>query len=311
MNITLFYNLGLTQPEIEFIDVNLQTDNLLFIDPRLIESVKSNGYISEMRDIIEIFWGELIKSVRTNDKSKTTSLLSGLSEPNETRLGYAHTNLKRDPQGNSVGPKLKPKIVSAIITNKAVRTGILSHFGDAELFIPDISCDRISDITTKVVKATLIKFTQQQCELLKIPMKKVRQKDIFNPNTLKWEKKDVNLPVYSNGKPIIFVPKEIVRLENSASSNVSCFYRYAIRKFIKYDKDLLKEVNGSGKNKEIQLCDIKNEFPLSKDKLVDWSLRHPKLLVDYKTDKLNSKLKPLSDEEIESIVYKDSHKRAS
>jgi hypothetical protein len=50
------------------------------------------------------------------------------------RLGYAFSK----PHGNSVADKLKPKIVQAIQMNKAVRTGVLSHFSDAELFIEDI-----------------------------------------------------------------------------------------------------------------------------------------------------------------------------
>jgi len=47
---------------------------------------------------------------------------------------------------------------------------------------------------------------------------------------------------YYYGKPIIFVPKYIVRLENAAGQNVSCFYRYAIRQFISNDREMLEDV---------------------------------------------------------------------
>jgi len=306
MNISLQYHLGKTQEHLDFIDVKLDTDNLLFIDPRLIEAMgKSSKLYTNMQLNIEAFWGELIKSIKLKDAALMNRLLSGLSEPNETRLGYAFSK----HTGNSIGKKLKPKLIKAIISNKAVKTGILSHFSDVELFIEDISCDRVSDITTKIIKSALIGFTQEQCNLLKIPMAKLKQKDIFNHLTFKWEIQEVELPIDDYGKAVIFVPKEIVRLENSATSNISCFYRYAIRKFIKHDKDMLKDISGSGKNKEIQLCDIKSEFPLSKESLTEWTHRFPKLLVDYKTDHMNVRLKPLTTEQIERIVYSDIYKQ--
>lgn len=299
MNISTFYKLGKTQTELEFVDVRLDTDNLLFVDPRLIESITGNSLVSIMQSSIEAYWGELIKSVKAKDSVMMKSLLSGLSEPNETRLGYSHS--KRS--GNSVGNKLKPKIITAITTNKAVKTGILSHFADLELFIPDINCDRISDITTKIIKAQLIEFTQIQAKKLGIKLYPTVQKDIFNYTTFKWETQKVELPLDDDDKAVIFVPKELVRLENSANSNINCFYRYAIRKFIKYDLDMLKGIQGSGKDQEIQLCDIKNQYPLSKQELTNWSMKYGKLLVDYKTDHLNGRLRSLTDEEIERIVY--------
>ncbi len=117
--------------------------------------------------------GRSIKNIRKKDIKTLYKTLSGLSEPNETRLGFAISKKK----GNSISKKIKPKLIEAIQRNKAVQTGILSDFADAELFIEDIGPDRISDITTKIIKSELVKFTQEQCNSLKIPMEKVRQKD--------------------------------------------------------------------------------------------------------------------------------------
>ena len=98
---------------------------------------------------------ELIKLVRAKDTKGLARILSGMKEPNETKLGYSSNRIK----GNSISKKLKPKLIDAIKNNKAVQTGILSHFADVELFIEDISSDRISDITTKIIKSNLIDFT--------------------------------------------------------------------------------------------------------------------------------------------------------
>jgi len=179
LNIATHYGLGKDQRELDFVDVNLKNDNLLFIDPRLIEI--SNAPLSKkMQMNIEMFWAELIKLVRAKDTKGITRILSGMKEPNETKLGYSSNRIK----GNSISKKLKPKLIDAIKNNKAVQSGILSHFADVELFIEDISSDRISDITTKIIKSNLIEFTQEQCKIHNIPMSNFHQKDIFNRENL-------------------------------------------------------------------------------------------------------------------------------
>ena len=296
-NISFYYNLGSRQPNLSFVDIKLDSDNLLFIDPRLIES-SEDSFVQEMQLYIEAYWGELIKRVRSKDVKKIYAILSGLKEPHETRLGYSFSK----SSGNSVAGKLKPKIIDAISRNKAVQSGVLSHFADVELFIEDVSSDRISDITTKIIKSVLIKYTQEQCRLHGILMKPVTQDDVFDKSELKWKREEYELPVYY-GNPIIFVPKEIVRLKNGAGKNINCFYRYAIRHFIHHDSSMLVDVSASGKDGLILLKDVKAEYPISKESLTNWGIKYGKLLVDYKTDHLNGILRPLTDSEIMGIVY--------
>ena len=301
MNISDYFKLGYQQTKLDFVDIRLNTDNLLFVDPRLIESLET-PLAKKMQKHLEIFWGELIKNVKQKSFKQADYLLSGLSEPNETRLGYAFSK----HHGNSVGNKLRQRISNTIYNNKAVKTGVLSHFADIELFFEDISSDRISDMTTKIIKSVLIEFTQEQCKIHNIPMKTFVQKDIFDCNTLKWVNKKVELPEYFD-KPIIFVSKNVVRLENTAGKNVSCFYRYAIRQFVYNDTKMLKDVSASGKDGKILIRDIKSQYPLSKESLTNWSIHFGKLLVDYKTDHLNGRLRVLSDAEIIEIIYDEGY----
>ncbi|MBL7558926.1 hypothetical protein JAO71_03835 [Olleya sp. YSTF-M6] len=301
MNISNYYNLGCQQSNLDFVDVRLNTDNLLFVDPRLIENLQT-PLAKKMNKHLEVFWGDLIKNVKSKSFDQADYLLSGLSEPNETRLGFAFSK----HYGNSVGYKLRQKIAQTIYNNIAVKTGVLSHFSDIELFFEDISSDRISDMTTKIIKSVLIEYTQEQCKLHKIPMKKVYQKDVFDLTTSKWVNKSVELPEYF-GKPIIFIPKNIVRLQNSAGKNINCFYRYAIRQFISNDTQMLKDVSASGKEGKILIRDIKSKYPLSKESLSNWSIKFGKLLVDYKTNHLKGRLRVLADDEIAEIVYENGY----
>lgn len=305
MNISNYYNLGSQQPTLEFVDVKLNQDNQLFLDPRLIE--KHNDSLSvQMQKRIEVFWAELIKAAKVNDSVRMDQVLGGLKEPNETRLGYSSNH----PHGNSVADKLKPKIIAAIQRNKAVRTGILSHFCDVELFIEDVSSDRISDITTKIIKGVLIEFTQKQCRFHGIPMKMVGQDDIFDHKTVTWVSKQVELPIYL-GKPIIFVPKNIVRLEGAAGQNFRCFYRFAIREFIYNDQTMLEDVSASGEDGKILLRDVKSVYPISKESISNWQMKYGNMLVDFKSDLLSERVHTLSDSAIMSVIYDDYLEDAS
>lgn len=297
-NISNYFNIGDQQPELEFVDIRLDRDNPLFLDPRLIE-MNNDDLSRKMLERINVFWAELFKAIKAKNKPKIYQILGGLKEPNETRLGYAFSN-----RGNSVADKLKPELVEALRRNIAIMTGVLSHFCDVEFVVENISSDRISDITTKIVKEVLIEFTQEQCRKVDnpIPMKQVWQDDIFNHTTVTWERKKVELPIYF-GKPIIFVPKNCVRLEGMAGQNFKCFYRFAVRHFIANDPNMLEDVSPSGKDGEIRLRDIQSKYPISKESIANWVVKYGKLLVDFKTDKLSERVRHLSDSEIMDIVY--------
>lgn len=296
-HISTFFNLNKQQEHLDFVDVKLNTDNRLFIDPRLIE-MKQDIYSNEMNKYLESFWGKLIKSIKGKKFKSAKALLKGLNEPNSTRLGFSSKAFN----GKSVGNKISEEMLTVLSQNLAVKTGVLSHFSDAELFIPNVNSDRISDISTQIVKFELIRFTQEQCKLNNIPLTEVDNVSFFDKEKLKWVKNSFKLPVYF-GKPIILVPKNVVRLENGANSNISCFYRYAIRNVIANDKNMLKDISPSGKDGIILLRDIKSEHPLSKESLSKWIVKYGKLLVNYKS--YSKDVTPLSDYEIMEVIYDD------
>jgi hypothetical protein len=295
--ISEIYKLKLPQEKLDFIDLLPDIDNLLFIDPRLIESQNSD-LAKRMRKCIKVFWSNLISHIRAGDKKGAIALLRGISEPNETHLGYSDGK----SSGNSAGKKLRRKMVDSLSRNKAVKTGVLSHIGDAELFVPKIGADRISDIATKIIKRELIKFTQEQCKKHKIKMTLVPQKDIFIPESIDWKNSKSELPVY-NGKPLIFVPKNIVREDGAVSSNLWSFYRYSVRFYLAEDKNILKSIKGTGKKGKIWLKDIQKAHPFSKDSFNDWITVYGKLLIDYK-DSIKDRIVPLTDEQISQIINK-------
>lgn len=297
-NFSFIFGLENKQNQLDFIDINLvRKDNLLFIDPRLI--AHNNDKISNIMDkYLRKYWGKLIHEIKTGTLSNTFKLMRGLAEPKETHLGFS----EKKQSGNSVGDKLKPKFVKELFNLINNKNGHLTNLEDIEFFIEKVGEDRISDITTKIVKQVLIDFTISECEKYNLKTNTVMQKDIWNYKTGEWENKLVELPVFDN-KPIILIPKNIVRLKGGSKNIVSCFYRFAIREYILNDKNFLKEIFPTGKDGKHLIKDVKNHFPNSKETLNSWNNQYPKLMIDFKSDYLYDKVTCLSDEQIEMIVY--------
>lgn len=78
------FNLNKSQAELDFVDIPLDTDIKLFVDPYAI-SIRKEAWFQECSVLINSFFQELIDCIRTENKSKAKRLLSNLSEPNETR----------------------------------------------------------------------------------------------------------------------------------------------------------------------------------------------------------------------------------
>lgn len=295
MRISENFELNKKQNELEFLDVKLESDNLLFINPNLIVN-DTTVLGKQMSLIVSKFWLNVYNSIKNRNDLRTIQLLNGLGEPKETRLGYSSD----DVHGNSVGKIIIPKIIDNLKESILVNRLNLRELSNVELFIEKIGPDRISDITTKIIKSQLIKFTQEQCSIHNIPTKSCKQKNILNNLNLKWGNKIVSLPhSKENDKPIIFVPKKFVRDSGGVSRNISQFYRFIIN-FVINKREITKDIQGTGKKGKVLKKDIKNVYPKNKKTLQYFSNKYPRLLADYKSS--NIKTEDLTDNEINRIL---------
>jgi hypothetical protein len=74
--------------------------------------------------------------------------------PNETRLGKSQGK----PQGRGVSGKQQLDLYEALADSEAAKTGILSEIAECDLFIEGIGPDKISDITTNIIRSPLIEY---------------------------------------------------------------------------------------------------------------------------------------------------------
>ena len=83
-------------------------------------------------------------------------------------------------------------LIYGCLSSRAVTSGRVTDISDCELMIPGISFDKVSDITTNIIREKLILYTQEQCRLHGIPMKLVPSGKTWSPIEKRWLKEGKN-----------------------------------------------------------------------------------------------------------------------
>jgi hypothetical protein len=202
-----YFDLGLAQPQLDFVDVAIETDTKVYLDPRGLLLLNTD-WGRECVALVQDFFGCVLAAIKDGNTSRAIKLLNQLHEPNETRLGLS----KGRSQGHALGPELAGRVREALTRSEAVKTGLLTDLEDTILMIEGIRNDLISDITTNVIRQPLVRYTQHACEDLGIPMEEAIYPGgpFWDPGTEQWYQDFVTLPV-ANKKPLLLVPKVIVR----------------------------------------------------------------------------------------------------
>lgn len=216
MRVSEFYSLGLTQPSLDFVDVELNSDTPLFIDPTALNLLDTE-WGGKCRSLIKNYFGFVLECVKSNQHDKAKQLLSALSEPNETHLGLSSGK----PLGRGVGDELADKIWQALSNSSAVQTGLIADLEDTALMIDGIASDVISDVVTNILREPLLEYTAAMARQFNIPMEGHQTKNVWDMQNRAWVK--INMPqIICNGQRLMLVPKAIVR--RSISYNAGQYY---------------------------------------------------------------------------------------
>jgi len=272
------FRLGIKQPELDFIDVELNEDTPLFLDPLAI-SQRVDKWSRDAHGTLVTFFQAVIDHIRARRTAEAQALLANLREPNETRLGYS----SGPPNGAGVGGYQADQIYQRLAASAAIRTGFINSLEDCELMIEGISHDKISDITTNILRANLVNHQFTQCTLHNIPLQQVPVAPMFNPQQLEWYTDYVRLPVY-RGAPILLVPKAIVRWTPIFDSKK--YYNHYVVNFLQREElnklysPLVRALKNG--NRVVYKKSIKGQHPFAKEFLYEFSRRHPDILRDFR-----------------------------
>lgn len=204
--ISSHYKLDGDQSTFEFVDVALNSDSPFFLDPRAFRALRSD-WGEHCVSLLQSFFDDVLTRIQSGDHARAQQLLGSLSEPNETHLGLSSGR----PAGRGMGSGLAEAMWEALSKSDAAASGLLQDLEDTVLFIDGIGHDRISDITTNIVRESLIEFTQDAAAYYGIPLvKRVASARCWNSSLRKWEVGYVDLPKVPTG-PLILVPKCLVR----------------------------------------------------------------------------------------------------
>lgn len=279
MTISEAFNLGKTQAQLDFVDVDLDRDAPLFIDPFAI-SQRLDSLSQECHLSLQAFFQQIVDSIRAGQTLAARALLLQLREPNETRLGYSRSR----SQGAGIGAMQAGQLFTALESSTAVQTGFLKSLEECELMIDGVARDKLSDLTTNVIRRHLADYTRDQCALFDIPVRSVAMPPCFDRDSGLWHSRYLDLPVWEQ-KPILLVPKFLVRYDPAYEAGN--YYEGYVLEFLRAEalnaSSSLVHTLRSGR-RVVHKKDLKREFPFSKRFLYEFSRAHPEVLARYRED---------------------------
>lgn len=284
MLLSIALGINASQPMLDFVDIDLNFDFPLYIDPiGFLDPI--DRFAQECQDDIRDFFQTVMQAIIDGDVNRGQALLAALQEPNETHLGTS----QGEPRGRGIGAIQARQLLDNLRESPAAITGLLTDLTDCALFIDGIGADKVSDITTNIIRRHLIEYTQQQFELLNIPIDaRVPTGRLWVRGEGRWENDRFdNLPVV-NDKRVLLVPKRYVRWKGGMQQIAMHYYTHFVTNFIR-DEQL--QINGHlvsvirskrGERREVFKKDIKADMPPTKENLARFSVENPAVYRDFK-----------------------------
>lgn len=198
---------GTSQFDVDFVVPRVGVDLPLGIDPFLLYKSRDPEYRA-LHDQLVTAFNDGIAAVRGGDMARARETLS-FPEPSEVGLGYTASS----KHGSGVGSHLTGLILDTLSASRELLERGVRHIEEMQLLSARIGPDRVSDIAVNVLKDYLIRYTQRQCDIWKIPtVAGVPVKHIYGVDHQGWTDGYFDLPVSPlDETPILLVPRRIVR----------------------------------------------------------------------------------------------------
>lgn len=290
MRISEHFGLGRAQPTLDFVDVDIQGDVRVFVDPRAMRLLHSE-WADECISLVQNFFRAVLEAIRNGEDVHANSLLSALREPNETHLGLSTGRAR----GRGLGGGERALDVSlALRQSEAARTGLLEDLEDTILMIEGISSDIVSDMTTNIIRGPLIEYTQSMAEWYGIPLTpNVNSGPLWDPTSQEWRAELSAMPMGPDGK-LLLVPKVIVRTR--MDYDVDEYYRHYLlehlgRVELAAGTELVRLLKDG--TPRVNKKDLAEKYGSGKRVIVEQTRLHPEVLQNYRTDKLQHIRPPL------------------
>jgi len=297
MKLSKRFSLSKTQYELDFVDIDTDADTRLFVDPYLL-GLRPDRWSTKASNSVRSFFSHFLDLVRQGKEDDAFELFSHLHEPNETCLGLSSGK----PRGNGIGSEDATKLFDSIMGSKAIKSGKITDLEDFRLFIPGIGKDKVSDMTTNLIRGSLIAYTQAQCILHGITLTPgVSAGPIWDVSRKKWTFSHEDT-LLVEGKKILLTPKGIVSYSKAyAPEN---YYNKHVLEYLQHEHirsgSIWVEHRKDGTpfvSKKSLKANVVKEF--SKEWLFEFTEKHPLVFQSFR-DQQAEQVRPLSSESIDS-----------
>jgi hypothetical protein len=290
MRVSQFYRLGRSQPFLDFVDVRLDTDLEVFVDPAAIRALRST-WGSECVSLLQHFFETVLTLIRAGRDAAAIALLAALNERNEFHLGFSAGR----SQGRGLGDGSAKDVWNALTRSRAARSALLQDLEDTCLMIEGIGPDMISDAVCNIIRGPLIRYTQAMCSYYGIALTpQVDSGPIWNPTNSAWERQLVPLPIAQHGK-LLLVPKIIV--QHRLSYEADEYYRHYLlpemqREELRVNSGLVQVLKDG--RRRVTKKSLMERYGANKLAIVDQTVRHPAVLTQYRQVKRSQPPRPLT-----------------
>ncbi|WP_272027710.1 hypothetical protein [Kocuria rosea] len=292
MRITEHY---LIHADVPFLDVHLDHDNQLFLDPSAIRNA-TGPRARQAQALLQAYFTEVLRlrqSAGHEAQTRGRALLAGLHEPNENRLGFSQGGVG----GHAIGPGIADDLWDLLGNNPAAVDAALTRIEDIPLFIHQVGDDLISDLTTRIIYPVLAQFTSEMVQRYPALGQHLTTEriGIYSPQTQTWEEEAFTLP-YAFDRQILLIPKNWVfwRL----LMDPDAFYNRFATTSVQEER---QRIGANGRLWRPSKASLNDEFTDHKQLNTDRAAHHRQggrdLVAEYRAQ-VDQDFEPLTDEEL-------------
>lgn len=203
---------GITGP-VPFVDVEVDADNRLFLDPHAIRLASGpQPFQLEAVRCLDSFFSEVTRCVLSGsdvDRILGEALLQRFTEPWETRLGMSAAGFSGHGGADEIGSRIWEALNEDV--RALVDVGALRRLEHLPLFVDGVDRDITSDIATRIVFAALAQFTADIVSRYPEFTSGAHRvegvsRQVWSPESALWTETTLRLPV-ANGRVLLLVPK--------------------------------------------------------------------------------------------------------
>lgn len=305
MKISEIFKLNKSQYELDFVDIDIDKDMSLFLDPYFISKTEF-PLAEEAYSTLKDYFNYLLLLLRKGKIQEAKECFSFLGESNELCLGMS----RNKPSGKGMGPSDADKIFKSLIDSKAYQTGLMEDIEDFRIFVPNVDKDKVSDMAANIIRKHLIIYTQEQCTLWGIPLQEgVPSGYFWNKELREWTNEYTRMLI-ADGKKIILVPKRLVSYSKEYTDEK--YMQHYVLNFLQSEHLRLQSsiVRERVKSKEqyVTKKDARaieeSEGRVDKKWLAAFTLEHPEVFAEFKKKSI-SRITAISNQDLDGISIKD------